>query len=81
MRDAKLQFFQFKNILTKKQFGFIKGSSITIKLLTVMDKWTEILEKVESIGVVYFDFQKAFDTVTHRKLIELMTRQIYRQLG
>ena len=39
-----------------------------------MDKWTEILEKVESIGVVYFDFQKAFDTVTHRKLIELMTR-------
>ena len=39
-----------------------------------MDKWTEILEKAEPIDVVYFDFQKAFDTVIHRQLIELMTR-------
>ena len=37
-----------------------------------MDEWTEMLEKGQIINIVYFDFQKAFDTVPHRRLIELM---------
>ena len=72
IRDATLQFLQSNNILTNKQFGFIKGSSTTLQLLTIMDEWTEILERGGKIDVVYFDFQKAFDTVPHRRLIELM---------
>ena len=72
VRDATLTYLQDNDILSDKQFGFIKGSSTTLQLLTIMDEWTEMLEKGQIIDIVYFDFQKAFDTVPHRRLIELM---------
>ena len=37
-----------------------------------MDKWTEILDRGGVIDVVYCDFQKAFDTVPHKRLIEVL---------
>ena len=55
IRDATLQFLQSNNILTNKQFAFIRESSTTLQLLIVIDKWTEILEKGELTDVVYFD--------------------------
>lgn len=72
IRDSALRFLQSNDILTERQYGFIKGSSTTLQLLTVMDKWTETLERGSMVDVVYFDFQKAFDTVPHRRLIELL---------
>jgi len=72
IRDAALDFLQNNNILTNKQYGFIKGCSTTLQLLTIMDKWTEILERGGEVDAVYFDFQKAFDTVPHKRLVELM---------
>ena len=71
-RDATLQFLQSNNIITSWQFGFINESSTTLQLLTVMDKWVEILQWSEMVVIVYFDFKKTFDTVSQRRLIELM---------
>ena len=71
-RDATLQFLQSNNIITSWQFGFINASSTTLQLLTVMDKWAEILQWSEMVVIVYFDFKKTFDTVSQRRLIELM---------
>ena len=34
-----------------------------------MDAWTEILDGGGCVDVIYMDFQKAFDTVPHRRLI------------
>ena len=34
-----------------------------------MDEWTESLDKGINIDSVYMDYQKAFDTVPHRRLI------------
>jgi len=72
IRDSTLNFLQSNNILTDRQYGFVKGSSTTLQLLTILDEWTEILENGGIIDTVYFDFQKAFDTVPHGRLIELM---------
>lgn len=38
-----------------------------------MYEWTEIPEMGELVDVVYFDFQEAFNTVSHRELIKIMT--------
>ena len=32
------------NLLSAKQYGFIKGRSTMLQLLQMMDKWTECLE-------------------------------------
>ena len=71
--DVTLQSLQSNNILTNKQFGFISRSSITLQLLRIMYEWTEIPEMGELVDVVYFDFQGAFNTVSHRVLIKIMT--------
>lgn len=73
IRDVTLQLLQSNNILTSKQFGFINRSSITLQLLRIMYEWTEIPEMGELVDVVYFDFQEAFNTVSHRELIKIMT--------
>jgi len=41
----------------------------TLQLLNVLDEWTKLLNTGTPIDVVYTDFQKAFDSVPHRRLI------------
>jgi len=40
-----------------------------LQLLTMLDKWTEWLEKGGQIDAIYTDFEKAFDKVSHQRLI------------
>jgi hypothetical protein len=54
---------------TKHQHGFRKGHSCATQLIEVMEQWTEDVDKKNSIDVKYLDFQKAFDTVPHKRLI------------
>ena len=41
----------------------------SLQLLHIMDKWTEYLEQGGQIDVMYSDFEKAFDKVSHNRLI------------
>ena len=53
------------NLLSTKQYGFIKNRSTSLHLLQIMDKWTEYLEYGGQVDVMYSDFEKAFDKVPH----------------
>ena len=58
--------------LYNRQFGFIKGRSTTLQLLTYLEEVSDRLAQGGSMGAVdaiYLDYQKAFDTVPHRRLI------------
>ena len=55
-------------LLSKYQFGFVKGRSTVLQLLKVLDTWTETLDNGGCIGVIYCDFMKAFDKVPPAKL-------------
>ena len=58
------------NLFTDHQFGFRKGHSCTTQLIEVLDTWTNSLDSKSDVDVIYFDFQKAFDTVPHRRLLK-----------
>ena len=58
------------NLLSNRQYGFIRGRSTALQLLKVLDTWTEILDRGGELDVIiYIDFTKAFDTVPHKRLI------------
>ena len=57
------------SLIIDEQHGFMDGRSCTSKLMSVLDVWTQILDKSESLNAVYLDFQKTFDTVPHQRLL------------
>ena len=69
VRDHILKHFIDNNLFSNSQFGFLKGRSTMLQLLRIMDEWTECLESGGQINVIYTDFEKAFDKVSHKLLL------------
>lgn len=51
------------------QHGFIKGKSTTTQLLECLNDWTELLDTGCFVDILYIDIAKAFDSVSHVKLL------------
>ena len=69
IRDKIMEHMENNNLFSNKQFGFLNGRSTVLQLLTVLDKWTKIIDEGVTIDCVYFNFKKAFDKVPHQRLI------------
>ena len=60
----------FKNdLLTGQQHGFLSKKSTETQLLQCVNDWTKSLDCKNAVDVFYLDISKAFDTVSHPKLI------------
>jgi len=60
-----MKHFSDNNLFNNNQYGFLKGRLTVLQLLCIMDEWTECLESGRQINVIYADFEKAFDKVSH----------------
>ena len=69
LREHTIKLMQDNKLPSSNQFGFTTGRSAVIQLLTVFDKWTAALDRGLTIDSIYMVFQKAFDTVTHKRLV------------
>jgi hypothetical protein len=58
-----------RNILPNQQHGFIRGRSVLTNLLSCVNSWTKSIDEGVPVDVVYLDFAKAFDRVSHKKLL------------
>ncbi len=56
-------------MIVKEQHGFLPKRSCVSNLLECMDIVSEILEEDGSADILYLDFQKAFDSVPHTRLL------------
>ena len=55
--------------LNDNQWGFRQGGLTEEILIYLTETWKTALDNGNVVGVVYIDFQKAFDTVSHEILI------------
>ena len=60
-------------LFTAKQYGFMSGRSTALQLLKVLDEWTEALDNGTGVDCIYMDYQKAFDTVPHNRLVSKLS--------
>ena len=58
------------SLISKAQHGFLSGKSTQTQLLECINDWTKSIDNKESIDVFYLDISKAFDTVSHPKLLK-----------
>ena len=58
-----------RNFISPHQHGFLASRSVTTNLLTCLFDWVGALDNRESVDVIYLDIAKAFDTVSHPKLM------------
>jgi len=78
IRDHIMKHLLDNNLLSNKQYGFIKGRSTMLQLMHMMDDWTLCLEKGGQIDdLTYSDFEKAFDKVPHKRLISKLQVHSY----
>ena len=69
IRNFMVEFLVSNDLLSDFQFGFVKGRSTTVQLLNVLNDWTNSLENKLTTDCIYLDYQKAFDSVPHKRLI------------
>jgi hypothetical protein len=72
LRDNIVNYMETNKLFTEFQHGFRKGHSCVTQLLEIIDSWNDLLEQGNNVDVIYLDFQKAFDTVPHRRLLGKM---------
>ena len=64
----------FLRHIDESQFAYLPQSSTTCALIHLLYRLTAILEEDNSVGaaVLSLDFSKAFDTISHRRLVNKM---------
>ena len=65
-----LTYLRENNLITKHQHGFMNRRSTLTNLLESVNDWTLSLAHKATTSIVYIDFTKAFDLVSHTKLMQ-----------
>ena len=71
VKDHLMSHLLANNLLSDYQF--IPGRSCTTQLPYVLDYFTQHLDQGDSVDAIYLDFQKAFDWVPHKHLIQKLS--------
>ena len=73
INDQLLHYLSIHKLITKSQHGFLRKRSTCTNLLESINDWTLALDKRKTTDIAYIDFQKAFDSVSHPKLLKKLT--------
>ena len=69
VNDALCIHLSENNLLSNEQFGFCRGRSCVTQLVSTIKDWMESLDGRTPVDAIYLDFRKAFDTVSHKRLL------------
>ena len=70
--DKLIAYTQQNNLISELQFGFQPNRSTCDNILQSLHSWLDSYSSFKSTNILYTDIKKAFDSVNHRILIEVL---------
>ena len=67
--ESMVTFLRSNSLISKDQFGFLARRSTCTQLLMTLNEWTLHTDFGDKVDSVYIDFAKAFDSISHTKLL------------
>ena len=74
IKHKLLKFLLANKLITPKQHGFLSRRSTLTNLLASMNEWFKARLNRKNVHACYTDFSKAFDTVSHPKLLYKLSK-------
>ena len=74
LKNALTTHFVKNSLLNPDQYGFQKRKSTLLQLLSSTTDWYANLNEKAQTDIIYIDYAKAFDTVSHPKLLMKLER-------
>ncbi|CAM4646787.1 unnamed protein product [Caretta caretta] len=65
LKESILKHLEERKVIRNSQHGFTKGKSCLTKLIAFHDEVTGCVDEGKAVDVLFLDFSKAFDTVSH----------------
>jgi len=72
--EEVVNFLDSRNLIAKEQHGFLSKKSTVTQMLLCMNEWTKLIDKNQLVDALYLDLAKAFDSVSHPKLLTLLSK-------
>ena len=69
IRDDIIEYMITNSLFADQQHGFVPNRSCMTQLICVMEDWTRWIDEGNNIDTVFLDFQKAFDSVPHERMM------------